>query len=217
MKIDDREHDLIQQLKNEAVTFDIERLPLGDIIIEHNSTTAIIERKRTDDFAASITDGRWREQKARLKVSGAIVIYLIEGSLYGQSKPPSTLSSAIWNTMLRDKLWVIQTRDLVETSLHIQQLEKKIGTTIKSSSSMVSLLSKRKRKVDNAWLLMLMAIPSISERIATVLVHEYPTLIDLQVQLRTDANQLLKLKVTEKRKVGKNTIKYLTQYLIEVH
>jgi len=217
MKIDDREHDLIQQLKNEAVTFDIERLPLGDIIIEHNSTTAIIERKRTDDFAASITDGRWREQKARLKVSGAIVIYLIEGSLYGQSKPPSTLSSAIWNTMLRDKLWVIQTRDLVETSLHIQQLEKKIGTTIKSSSSMVSLLSKRKRKVDNAWLLMLMSIPSISERIATVLVHEYPTLIDLQVQLRTDANQLLKLKVTEKRKVGKNTIKYLTQYLIEVH
>jgi len=127
MKIDDREHDLIDRLKAEEVIFQTERLPLGDIIIEHNGTTAIIERKRTDDFAASISDGRWREQKARLKASGAIVIYLIEGSLYGQSKPASTLSSAIWNTMLRDKMWVIQTRGIEDTSLHIQQLQKKIG------------------------------------------------------------------------------------------
>ena len=28
----------------------------------------------------------------------------IEGSLYHQNKPPETLSSAIWNTMLRNKM-----------------------------------------------------------------------------------------------------------------
>ena len=214
MIVDDREHDLIERLKAEGVKFTVERLPLGDIQIEHNGSMALIERKRTDDFAASISDSRWREQKARLSASGAIVIYLIEGSLYGQSKPPETLSSAIWNTMLRDQMWVIRSRGIEETSLHLQQLQKKIGTTIKSSSSMVSLLSKRKRKVENTWLLMLMAIPSVSERVGTVLVAEYPNLTSLQQQLRQDPANLRNLNISAKRKIGKKTIEHLKQYLI---
>ena len=212
MKIDDREHDLIERLKAEEVVFQTERLPLGDIIIEHNGTTAIIERKRTDDFAASISDGRWREQKARLKASGAIVIYLIEGSLYGQSKPASTLSSAIWNTMLRDKMWVIQTRGIEDTSLHIQQLQKKIGKDIKGGSGMASLLSKRKRKVENTFQLMLMAI--VSEKISEALVQNYSTLIELQNQLQTDPKKLMDIQVSSKRKIGAKTIKTLTTYLM---
>jgi len=94
MQVDFREHDLIARFKAEGVEHTVKSLPLGDIIIENNGVTAIVERKRTDDFAASITDGRFREQKARLMASGAIVIYLMEGTLYGQSKPPQTLSSA---------------------------------------------------------------------------------------------------------------------------
>lgn len=212
MKVDDREHDLIERLRVEDVAFEIERLPLGDIVIEHNGTTAIVERKRTDDFAASITDGRWREQKARLKASGAIVIYLIEGSLYGQSKPPTTLSSAIWNTMLRDHMWVIQTRGIEDTSLHLQQLQKKIGHDIKGGTGMTSLLSKRKRKCDNRFQLMLMSL--VSESIAAALVASFQTLPMLQEQLRSDAMQLKKIKVSSRRNIGKKTIALLKQYLI---
>lgn len=214
MQVDFREHDLIARFKAESVECVTKNLPLGDIVIEHAGVTAIIERKRTDDFAASITDGRWREQKSRLAASGAIVIYLIEGSLYGQSKSAQTLSSAIWNTMLRDKMWVIQTRGIEDTSLHLQQLAKKVGRDIQGHTGMKSLLSKRKRKVDNAFQLMLMAVPSVSERIAAVLVAEYPNLTSLQQQLRQDPDQLRHLKVTEKRNIGKKTIQNLKQYLI---
>jgi len=213
MIVDDREHDLISRLKIENVEFTVQRLPLGDILIERNGTTCLIERKRTDDFAASITDGRWREQKARLKQSGAIVVYLIEGSLYQQSKPPETLSSAIWNTMLRDHMWVIQTRGIEDTSLHLQQLVKKIGNEIKGGTGVKSLLSKRKRKIDNVFLLMLMSVPSISERIATVLVEHWPTLHELQTQLVEDAERLRTLQVTEKRRIGPAVIKSLKQHL----
>jgi len=213
MIIDDREHDLIQRLGAENISFNVKRLPLGDILFEHNGTTAIVERKRTDDFAASISDGRWREQKARLKASGAIVIYLIEGSLYGQNKPPSTLSSAIWNTMLRDKIWVIQTRGIEETSLHLQQLEKKIGHTIKGGTGVVSLLSKRKRKDENVFLLMLMSIPSVSERIATLLISHWPTIRELRQQLTDNPQHLRTLQVTQKRKIGPKVIASLQQYL----
>lgn len=215
MRVDDRERDLIERLRAEKVAFEVVRLPLGDIVIEHGGVTAIVERKRTDDFAASITDGRWREQKARLAASGAIVIYLIEGSLYGQSKPAATLSSAIWNTMLRDKMWVIQTRGIEDTSLHLQQLVKKIGHEIKQGSTMTSLLSKRKRKVDNAFQLMLMALPGISERIANVLVERFPSLPALQTQLREEASSLKSIQVSAKRKIGPSTIKTLRTYLID--
>lgn len=211
MIIDDREHDLIARLKAESVEFTVERLPLGDIKIEKNGHMALIERKRTDDFAASISDGRWREQKARLTASGAIVIYMIEGSLYGQSKPPETLSSAIWNTMLRDKMWVIQTRGIEDTSLHLQQLTKKIGTTIRGGTGVRSLLSKRKRKSDSVYLLMLMTM--VSESVATALTTEYPTLSELQSQLHKDANALRSISISSKRCVGKATIATLLKHL----
>ena len=214
MQVDYREHDLIERLNAEGVPFVTKALSVGDVVIERAGVTAIVERKRTDDFAASIADGRWREQKARLAASGAIVIYLIEGSLYDQSKPPQTLSSAIWNTMLRDKMWVIQTRGIEDTSLHLQQLAKKVGTDIKGHTGMKSLLSKRKRKVDNAFQLMLMALPSVSERIAGVLVTQFSNLSVLQKQLREDSDQLRKLQVTEKRNIGKKTIHVLKEYLL---
>lgn len=211
MIIDDREHDLIERLKAESVEFTVERLPLGDIKIEKNGHMALIERKRSDDFAASINDGRWREQKARLAASGAMVIYMIEGSLYGQSKPPETLSSAIWNTMLRDKMWVIQTRGLEDTSLHLQQLVQKVGTTIRGGTGVRSLLSKRKRKADSVYLLMLMSM--VSESVATSLVTAYPSLSSLQTQLREDPSSLKSIHISSRRCIGKSTIATLTRHL----
>jgi len=214
MIVDDREHDLIARLRLEKADFEVKRLPLGDVLFERNGTTCIVERKRTDDFAASITDGRWREQKARLRASGAIVVYLIEGSLYRQNKPPETLSSAIWNTMLRDKMWVIQTRGLEDTTLHLRSLQKKIGVAIQGGTGVKSLLSKRKRKIDNVFLLMLMTVPSVSERVASAIVARWPTLADLQEQLRSAPNALRSVQVTAKRKIGPAVIQSLSKFML---
>lgn len=214
MIVDDREHDLITRLKAAKATFAVERLPLGDILYRHNGTTCIVERKRTDDFAASITDGRWREQKARLKASGAMVVYLIEGSLYRQAKPADTLSSAIWNTMLRDNMWVLQTRGLEDTVLHLLSLQNKVGRTIQGGTGVRSLLSKRKRKADNVFLLMLMSVPKVSERVATALVAEWPTLRALQRQLETEPEALRQIQVTPKRKVGPAILNSLKAFLL---
>jgi ERCC4-type nuclease len=211
MIIDDREHDLIERLKSEKVPHQVKRLPVGDIQISNNGSVALIERKRTDDFASSISDGRWREQKSRLAASGAIVIYIIEGSLYGQSKGPETLSSAIWNTMLRDKMWVLQTRGLEDTSMHLQQLCKKIGTTIKGSSGLKSLLSKRKRKEDNVFQLMLMQITS--ESVASALIKKFSSLCVLQNVLVTNPSSLRDIRISSKRSIGPSTIKKLVAHL----
>ena len=62
----------------------------------------IVERKTADDLAASIMDGRYEEQKYRLKVCGINnVIYLVEGSPGQHCKiPESVLKKACIHTQI---------------------------------------------------------------------------------------------------------------------
>ena len=82
--IDNRERKLIAEL-TDNIEFTTEDLSIGDILFrEGGETVLIIERKTVQDLKASITDGRAREQKARLLGSGTQVeriMYLIEGNL----------------------------------------------------------------------------------------------------------------------------------------
>ncbi|KAJ1926928.1 Crossover junction endonuclease mus81 [Tieghemiomyces parasiticus] len=80
------------ELENRGVPVLIRNLELGDIMWvarPYSCTDAdeelflgyIVERKRMDDLVASIRDGRYKEQKNRLRSCGAEhVIYLVEGS-----------------------------------------------------------------------------------------------------------------------------------------
>ncbi|KAK7071332.1 Crossover junction endonuclease mus81 [Halocaridina rubra] len=78
----------------------------------------IIERKRMDDLASSIKDGRFREQKFRLKQSGlSKPIYLVEefGSQYA-SLPEGTCLQAVTNTQVVDGFTVKITKDQQESA-----------------------------------------------------------------------------------------------------
>ena len=91
IKIDYREIKLIQFLTG-LITDDMkikmvsENLPLGDVIIcdDLGQEKAIIERKSLADLAASIRDGRYKEQSFRLNqcsLHNHQIYYLIEGDL----------------------------------------------------------------------------------------------------------------------------------------
>jgi ERCC4-type nuclease len=88
IKIDNREQDLIKLCQHyieiipnyKDIELVIEALPLGDAIIGNNKVNAngevcgfeekvIIERKSLSDLAASIKDGRYKEQSYRLNGS----------------------------------------------------------------------------------------------------------------------------------------------------
>lgn len=67
LHIDDRERDLIEELKRCEISFSVKRHDLGDIqIFQEETLFAIIERKTVPDLLSSIKDGRYREQKQRL-------------------------------------------------------------------------------------------------------------------------------------------------------
>ena len=54
-------------------------LPIGDFMWSYNGQILdyVIERKKADDLVGSIMDGRYKEQKFRLKNSGFSHIYYL--------------------------------------------------------------------------------------------------------------------------------------------
>eukprot|EP00731_Ephydatia_muelleri_P028279 Em0019g1152a len=81
-----------------------------EIVLEH-----IVERKRMDDLAFSICDGRFHEQKFRLKQCGVkYPVYLVEdyGSHTHLQLDARALEQAITNTQVIDKFFIKRTKDL---------------------------------------------------------------------------------------------------------
>ncbi|XP_034378733.1 structure-specific endonuclease subunit MUS81 isoform X2 [Arvicanthis niloticus] len=93
----------------------------GELVLDH-----IVERKRLDDLCSSIIDGRFREQKFRLKRCGlGRRVYLVEehGSVH-LSLPESTLLQAVTNTQVIDGFFVKRTMDIKESAGYLALLTK---------------------------------------------------------------------------------------------
>ncbi|EGC35338.1 hypothetical protein DICPUDRAFT_78969 [Dictyostelium purpureum] len=133
---------IVNKLKNNGINAEIKKLELGDFIWvaidekgEEWLLDYIMERKRIDDLSSSIMDGRYKEQKFRLKKTGCNnIIYLVEGVLsnnimasqqykkwgsvnFGLS--PDALASALVSTQINDDITIKQTISLEETIEYI--------------------------------------------------------------------------------------------------
>lgn len=135
--IDSREKKIIEYFQNDAHAFEnvrIESLDIGDVhCVQNGKVVLIIERKSLDDLAASIKDGRYREQKLRLKASGLEFVYLLEGIVRKttpQSKinrlPTKTVVSSMINMCVRDKIRMLSTPSLHHTLYFLHQLYEKL-------------------------------------------------------------------------------------------
>lgn len=134
IKVDYRERDfttILQQRLCSGSSKDIKlgdpaNLDIGDIIVSvAGYGEFIIERKRIDDMASSIKDGRYAEQKARCLsyiAGGAeagicrILIYLVEGDMaLCRTDADYNLVQGSWISMaLRDKIPVVRVMTMEE-------------------------------------------------------------------------------------------------------
>jgi len=121
-----------------------ERLPLGDIIIHDSSQgqqkdIVIFERKTLNDLAASIRDGRYKEQSFRLIETATTtgfhthnIVYIIEGDLaqYNERHTQITktaLQSAMVSLLYYKGFSVIRTMNLGETAEFILNFADKVA------------------------------------------------------------------------------------------
>ncbi len=238
IKIDFREKDLFTECENlkekfPKNTFEYANLFLGDIQIDK----ILIERKTLNDLAASIKDGRYTEQSFRLKESmkeGYRVYYFIEGNIAtykGSSISKETLISCIYS-FTNKGFFVINTMNVKESALFVMQFTDKIQrdlikygppeTAETATYEECSIIKQKNKNInkDNICIYMLSQIPGISSVIACVLMDKYKHLNCLISDLNENPdclNQFSYEKDGKKRKLGKNIIQNLKEYLIYIN
>lgn len=141
VKIDYRESELLEKIntinKKPDICIQSENLHLGDIIICEDDGTekVIIERKTLKDLAASIRDGRYKEQGFRLNVCDIPnhnIYYLLEGNIqtykaYTGTVDKYALMSSIVSITYYKGFSLYKSNSLDESAEWLLQLAYKLG------------------------------------------------------------------------------------------
>ena len=219
--IDHREHDIISYCKEKSISFSTCSLDVGDLLLTNETDASnvdvsqievsqievskpdatqplklVFERKTIADLAASIKDGRYREQKQRLKSTFPFhrITYIIEGSIKDinindEKSIHGINSKAIVSSLLssryRDGFQVIHTADVKETMWYICELAERFSTPDKllfdtEHGTYAASVKVKSKKSDNvtkevAYRMQLSQIPGLSMKIADDIANMYPS------------------------------------------
>lgn len=208
------------KLKESDVSSEVRKLNVGDFIwiAQHKVDKSnelvlpyIIERKRLDDLSSSIKDGRFHEQKFRLKQCGIQnVIYLIENHIKGgkvqAGLPFTTLLQAATNTQIHSKFQVKFTENSQHTLLYLTVMTSFIENIFKNRVPIKfqmmefktfnrSAVKQRRCTVRETFIKQLLVLKGLSVDIALEITKSYPTPTDLlrkyQESNKTEGESLL--------------------------
>ncbi|KAF6024016.1 MUS81 [Bugula neritina] len=146
--VDNREHFglgnakqyILPALVSNKVTFDVRPLSVGDFVWIAREKGGdqreavldyIIERKRMDDLAGSITDGRYKEQKLRMKNSKLRKpIYLVEyyKTQANEKIKENALHQAVMNTQVIDDFFVKRCDNIKDCIAYVTLLHRQLVT-----------------------------------------------------------------------------------------
>jgi len=223
--IDTRECKLRELLEKNGETFVTKALELGDILIEHPKRQILIERKTIADFHASITDGRYRNQKLRLlewrnntDEGRKNIIYLFEEK-HGDNKDRAYWGALV-NMILRDNIGVVQCDGIQRTADIILDIKKKLDEDkfdeLEGGGKNISLEGYAKGKYNtpkHCYLGQLSLIPGVSPAIAERISEKYPNMRDLLDGM--DVKELGNIRITEKRRLGDKLAEKIRSYILQ--
>lgn len=219
IRIDCREKDLITEL-NGLDNFNVERLELGDLIIENEENIVIVERKTYSDLISSILDGRFREQKKRLLLfknesqKNCFVVFLIEQNNYPAQFKKHLYSSLINLNFLYD-FKIVYSKNTSDSADIIRCLISKdfITQKIEPKTEKEELTNLKKYKKNcgySNFVKMLTSIDGISLNTSLAIekngICNISSLIDI---LQNNPERLEQIPVNEKKFLSKNIINKL--------
>ena len=146
------------------------------------------------------------------------VLYVVEGDLRGLGMYEAMMGAMI-NANLRNSC-VFRTADLEETAVLVAHLTKKLAShpaPVVSGGGLQPPPTKKQRCADNVFLLQLMCVPSISEKIAEKLVEHFVDLETLQASLResrSGGKSFPQIRLSEKACLGKARVSILRKHLL---
>lgn len=223
--IDTRECKLRELLEKNGAVFVTKALELGDILIEHPKRKILIERKTIADFHASITDGRYKNQKLRLiewrnktDEGRKNIIYLFEEK-HGDNKD-RTYWGALVNMILRDNIGVIQCDGMARTAQIITDIKKKLDEDkfdeLEGGGQNISLEGYAKGKYNtpkHCYLGQLSLIPGVSPAMAEKIAEKYPNMRTLLDGM--NVKELGNIRISEKRRLGDKLAEKIRTYIFQ--
>ena len=217
-------------------------LTVGDYVFYdeiNDKEILIIERKSLADLESSIKDGRYKEQSFRLNeanVHNHNIIYLLEGAIinYKNANFKSTLYStlfslnyykgfSVFNVLNQNEtielLLAIGTKLMRENKpgfycLNDTKTDNSLTTSQLEYSNTLKSTKKSHITKDNIFTIMLKQIPCISNVSALALVNEFKTMENLLTSLKDSNTNFETIKLESGRKINKNIIASLKEYLI---
>jgi ERCC4-type nuclease len=223
--VDTRECKLRELLEKNGAVFVTKALELGDILIEHPKRQILIERKTIADFHASITDGRYKNQKLRLlewrnkaDEGRKNIIYLFEEK-HGDNKDRAYWGALV-NMILRDNIGVIQCDGMVRTAQIITDIKKKLDEDkfdeLEGGGQNISLEGYAKGKYNtpkHCYLGQLSLIPGVSPAMAEKIAEKYPNMRALLDGM--DVKELGNIRISEKRRLGDKLAEKIRTYIFQ--
>lgn len=213
IRVDMRETELFGMIQTNLVgtthTLRSESLAVGDVIIssaDGETDCIVFERKSLADLAASIRDGRYKEQSHRLQAMPSVpnhnVVYIVEGDFARYNERFSkigkkALHSAMCSLNYYKGFSVIRTMSVMETYELVHSYADKLaaspapygyyhpasdaGATTTDEVSYCSMLKVKQVKCENITPqniaeIMLCNIPGVSSKTAAAIVKKYPTM-----------------------------------------
>jgi crossover junction endonuclease MUS81 len=172
------------------------QLDVGDAVISVGDVTMIFERKAGADLAASVKDGRYREQKRRMgdATVSKHVTYIVENA-NNCSLQRSIIDGVVVNTMYRDGMHVIFTDNVRHTADWLITIAYKVladpakFAASDSTRTYIDSLKVKSKKIENidkktCYLLQLAQIPGVSTKLAESIAEVYPSMYQLLHDLR---------------------------------
>ena len=213
-----------------AARLEIAQLPLGDAVVcgSDGSHRIVVERKTVADLAASISDGRYREQSYRLKGCGLpshCIHYVIEGNveswqgsrvtrrtLYSTMASlvwtkgfvvtvlPSTAATARWLLALADRVARAEAPQGPATYVDVASHSRKAQLT---PGNMLSVL--------------LIQVPGVSTATAKAIQAKFATMADLVDALKENRHALkdirMQTKAGKERRIAASAAAAVARYL----
>lgn len=231
--IDNREAK-IKTLFNNEFNIIYENLLIGDFKIELQNKTYIFERKTIDDLLKSIIDGRYKTQKtiALSQYSKEQYFYIIEGfhSWKDNTQNDKIISSAIINTIMRDNISILFTKDYIDTYNLLKNILERINKNYFKYNSnpittnvIIEPIKTRTKNLskDNCFLYQLCQIPDISKKTAEVIVDKYKNMKNFINELNNLSHEeiiknLEELKIGGKRKISSKCINNIITYMFSI-
>ena len=208
---------LYDALRAETKLVQRKTLEVGDALLCDADGTPrfAFEIKRANgtnnDWAASILDGRLREQRKRAleSTSGEVFLYVYEGRLpkatekvAGGRLTAAAVCGSILRTSLRDGLIVLHSKNAAETALlllfSLEELRAgKLERADRPSASDVGVKKQKKSfALENPAVAALLSIPGVGVAAAEALVDRFGS---LRAILAADADALADVRVTGRR------------------